>query len=528
MGWRGIDPTIWPTKGPSMFNLLVDPLIGVLDVEGQPRHVSLPQLFFALGVDGIATFPALRPHQRHAWHALLCQLGALGCLKSGLSAPPKDSDGWRATLRALTHEFPGDEPWMLVTSPDKPAFLQAVVGALDSFKPLSTPDELDMLVTAKNHDLKGARLSSAEANDWLFALVTLQTMEGFLGAGNYGISRMNGGFANRPGFSVSPPGCIGAHVMRDLKRLIAIRDDVLEKNAVFDPDGLALVWLRSWNGASSLQPTELDPNFIEICRRVRLIYHDGRISALAAGSKVARITFSKDARGLTGDPWTPIEIKDGELKALTVDARGFSYKRMSVSPPARGWSPHQHVRIGVDKGFPARAGMVPESACRLFPRRWFPRPRGDGPAPAVALFPHDPVSPPARGWSPHGAPARPDGRGARRRQRADGQPHHRSTGGRGGGGLSRSDLWLHRLCAEWQRRQRRGPGNKPAAAARHLHGPTLQGVGDVPAIAGRHPNYIVRQLWNIQNGDRGGASAALMKAVVEKLNTLGGATLEPV
>ena len=50
------------------------------------------------------------------------------------------------------------------------------------------------------------------------------------------------------------------------------------------------------------------------------------------------------------------------------------------------------------------------------------------------------------------------------------------------------------------------------------HGQTLQGLGDVPAIAGRHPNYIVRQLWNIQNGERGGSSAALMKQVVEKLS----------
>ena len=50
------------------------------------------------------------------------------------------------------------------------------------------------------------------------------------------------------------------------------------------------------------------------------------------------------------------------------------------------------------------------------------------------------------------------------------------------------------------------------------HGQTLQGLGDVPAIAGRHPNYIVRQLWDIQNGERTGSSAALMKAVVEKLS----------
>jgi cytochrome c553 len=34
---------------------------------------------------------------------------------------------------------------------------------------------------------------------------------------------------------------------------------------------------------------------------------------------------------------------------------------------------------------------------------------------------------------------------------------------------------------------------------------------------GRHPNYIVRQLWNMQNGDRDGSSVALMKPVVEKL-----------
>jgi cytochrome c553 len=49
------------------------------------------------------------------------------------------------------------------------------------------------------------------------------------------------------------------------------------------------------------------------------------------------------------------------------------------------------------------------------------------------------------------------------------------------------------------------------------HGATLKGLGDWPALAGRHPNYIVRQLWNMQNGDRSGAAMALMKPVVEKL-----------
>ena len=49
------------------------------------------------------------------------------------------------------------------------------------------------------------------------------------------------------------------------------------------------------------------------------------------------------------------------------------------------------------------------------------------------------------------------------------------------------------------------------------HGPTLQGLGEVPAITGRPPTYIVRQLNDMQTGARSGISTALMKAVVEKL-----------
>lgn len=60
-------------------------------------------------------------------------------------------------------------------------------------------------------------------------------------------------------------------------------------------------------------------------------------------------------------------------------------------------------------------------------------------------------------------------------------------------------------------------GGKTIACAL-CHGQTLQGLGDVPAIAGRHPNYIVRQLWSIQNSDRIGKSNAIMMPVVDKLS----------
>jgi cytochrome c553 len=47
----------------------------------------------------------------------------------------------------------------------------------------------------------------------------------------------------------------------------------------------------------------------------------------------------------------------------------------------------------------------------------------------------------------------------------------------------------------------------------------LTGVvgADVPPIAGRSPSYIVRQLWDIQQGTRNGSQAQLMKLVVANL-----------
>jgi cytochrome c553 len=49
------------------------------------------------------------------------------------------------------------------------------------------------------------------------------------------------------------------------------------------------------------------------------------------------------------------------------------------------------------------------------------------------------------------------------------------------------------------------------------HGSDLKGLGPIPALAGRSPSYIIRQLVDIQNGTRHGAWSPLMKPVVEKL-----------
>ena len=50
------------------------------------------------------------------------------------------------------------------------------------------------------------------------------------------------------------------------------------------------------------------------------------------------------------------------------------------------------------------------------------------------------------------------------------------------------------------------------------HGAGLKGLGPVPALAGRSPSYIVRQLYDIQHNTRNGQWSELMKPVVVGLS----------
>ena len=50
------------------------------------------------------------------------------------------------------------------------------------------------------------------------------------------------------------------------------------------------------------------------------------------------------------------------------------------------------------------------------------------------------------------------------------------------------------------------------------HGLNLMGVADVPPIAGRSPSYIVRQMWDIQQGTRSSPAVQLMKLAIANLN----------
>ncbi len=308
-------------------NTLTSGLIRTTKHDGSEAHLTLPGAFAALARDEVVSFSALRPHQRHAWHAFLTQVGTLALLRDGNGDMPEDEDTWRSLLRGLTSDHPDDSPWCLLTAADRPALLQPPLPGSDASALRSTipaPDALDMLIAGRNHDLKDGVMRSAQPDDWLFALLTLQTMEGFLGAGNYGISRMNGGFSNRPGIGVAPSGGLGAHLRRDITRLLAMKGRPPLSQGYADEGGLALLWLRPWDGADAIRRSELDPLYVEICRRVRLVDADGRVVARADTSRAARIVAPEG--GVTNDPWTPVlSAKDG-LKALTVDRRGFAYR----------------------------------------------------------------------------------------------------------------------------------------------------------------------------------------------------------
>ena len=312
-----------------MYSLLDDPLFRVRLPDNTVQGASLPQILHRLTQDDILSFEALQPHQQQPWHSFLVQLAAMTTAREADGAPPANADEWRDALLSLADG--DDAAWHLVVADVScPAFLQSPVpaGTLDDagYKAdVPTPDQLDVLITSKSHDVKARRIRHAEPEHWIYALVTLQTMEGFLGRGNYGVVRMNGGFGNRPLVGLSPDLSWGDHFRRDVDVLLSERDALSERYTL---DGPALLWTRPWDGAkdSAIPLADCDPYFLEICRRIRFQDDDGDLVCWRANTKGQRVDAPDSLNGDTGDPWTPIEKSSG--KALTLPGEGFTYDRL--------------------------------------------------------------------------------------------------------------------------------------------------------------------------------------------------------
>ena len=305
-------------------NLLTHP---ILTVTGGAK-VSLPALFAAMARGEVQGFPAMRPHQRPAWHMFLVQLGALALWSAGRPTVSEEPADWVAILRGLTPDHADDAPWCLVVEePARPAFLQPPDPGGLAWSPLATPDALDLLITSRNHDLKQTIATEASPEDWVFALVSLQTSEGYGGRWNYGIARMNGGSSSRPMLGLAPANEGDTSIdpsgwwMRDVRLLLA----TAREGGVGVVGGPALLWCLDWPEGRQLDLRNLDPWFIEVCRRVRLKGAPDAISAIQANSRTSR-TDAKAFKGNLGDPWAPVHRSEG--KSLTLSGGDFDYTRL--------------------------------------------------------------------------------------------------------------------------------------------------------------------------------------------------------
>jgi len=314
------------------WNLLTAPLLRSLP----GGWVTLPGMLACLARDEVDSFPALRPHQAPSWHMFLVQLAALGLHRAGIDALPTTESEWVKVLRGLTLEFPGDEPWRLVVEdPSKPAFMQSPIPhEAEVQEPIATPDALDLLTTARNHDLKRGIARIASSDDWIFALVCLQTMAPSGGGqGGYRqIARIKGGWSFRPFAALEPLdplkpcsyASFGAAFRRNVRVLLSTRESLLLSDEIHKKNGgIALLWTCQWEEGSPLQLQELDLWFIEVSRRIRLSFEGGKIVAAkgtARGPRVAAEQFN----GSIGDPWAPVHRTKNEMFSL--GSRGFDYK----------------------------------------------------------------------------------------------------------------------------------------------------------------------------------------------------------
>lgn len=319
-------------------NLLSEPLI-----ETDIGWLTLPGVFAAMAQGEITDFTGLRAHQRPAWHMFLVQLGVLAASGVGHSDIPSDEGIWREALRAVSSGFGDDAPWCLVSSETAPAFLQPPTPKDGKWTDVDTPDALDMLITSRGHDLKAAVARNARPQDWIYALVSVQTMEGYSGPTWNGIARMNGGSSSRAMVTLAPALPDGRAVhpslwwRRDACRLLRNRSA---------GNGLGLVWLMPWAGDAQLSAgKDLDPLFIEVCRRIRLYERDGKLMARKAGSKAARIA---SVNGLTDDPWAPVSIEKPRSYTLG-DSGAFTYRTLRDLTMSGKWTPAPLAKADEDE-----------------------------------------------------------------------------------------------------------------------------------------------------------------------------------
>ena len=297
-------------------NLLCDPIFTV-DTSTAREKCNLPKIYRLLQANEVESFARLQSHQKQAWHCFLVQLGAVAT--EDRSIPETETD-WREALLGQASE----KAWNLQTDDlSKPAFMQPPVpeDSVENWSEIHVT-EYDVPVLSKNHALKKHRIHDPKPEHWAYMLVNVQTA-GFYSPGGRSPSRMASRTASRPFFGTTPSLEVGDWIMHDIKRLRR-RASKIEERYGYERNVPPLLWTVQWKEGGTLSLKDLHPLYIDCSRRIR---KKGTWKKKSTGAD--RIDGIKAHKGVTGDPWAPIDDTNEEYQALNARRKHFRYRGLS-------------------------------------------------------------------------------------------------------------------------------------------------------------------------------------------------------
>lgn len=274
--------------------------------------LTLPHLLSTLakGEDIILTH--CRPHQRHSVHAFMVHIAAIAMHQEGVRKLPTGIKWWQKTLQEMTG---GAGAWDLVQPSSEPAFMQppTTVDVISDWQINFTPDEVDTLNTSANHSIKERCIGDARVEHWVYALIEAHAGSNSVNQHYMGASRVAS--TGRVYVGVSPGYNWGGRFVRDLRILLDERDNITHSKQFAPEGGHTLLWLVPFE--KPLQIKDLDPFYLEVSRRVRLVFDSD-------WNRVVAYTWKNKRRlphmeGVTGCLWSPLlltERKDPESKAV--------------------------------------------------------------------------------------------------------------------------------------------------------------------------------------------------------------------
>lgn len=360
-----------------MYNLLKDRIIPVEVWNGEREFCTLGGVLAALTQGRVKSFPHLRDHQIQAWHTFLVQLAVMAIDEAAGADSPKQMTSlmWDDALYSIGGWY---TTWELVVDDlTKPAFLQPPHPTESSIDyeaptkgefeygedPRRTPDALSVLFTNRQHSMKAEYLRDAQPIDWVYALVTRQTLGYFSKGGGgakcyYSISRVNSNFGNRLEMHVVPsimwPDLFNTNVQQ-----------VLRGNQIPDRDKIRLAWTEPWRGVKgqTIPAEEVSPLFIDVANRIRLLEGEGGIVARIAATACIRVEQS----GELCNPWQPTDCKKGK-PASASEERRLRYDVVAPMIFGLGWNMPDCLRPVTDgrdgpqqieiRGMPRTQGKV--------------------------------------------------------------------------------------------------------------------------------------------------------------------------